>query len=33
LETDDKVPDEKTVWAFRKNFTKTGLAEDLFNEF
>jgi IS5 family transposase len=33
LETGDKVPDEKTVWAFRENLTKTGLAEDLFNEF
>jgi IS5 family transposase len=33
LESGDKVPDEKTGWAFRENFTKTGLAEDLFNEF
>jgi IS5 family transposase len=33
LETGDKVPDEKTVWAFRENLTKTGLEEDLFNEF
>lgn len=33
LETGDIVPDEKTVWAFRENLTKTGLAEDLFNEF
>jgi IS5 family transposase len=33
LETGDKVPDEKTVWAFRENLTKTGLSEDLFNEF
>lgn len=33
LETGDKVPDEKTVWAFRENLTKTGLTEDLFSEF
>jgi len=33
LETGDKVPDEKTVWAFRENLTKIGLTEDIFNEF
>lgn len=33
LETGDKVPDEKTVWAFRENLTRTGLSEDLFHEF
>lgn len=33
LETGDKVPDEKTVWAFRENLTKTGLSEVLFHEF
>lgn len=33
LETGDKVLDEKTVWAFRENLTKTGLSEDLFCEF
>lgn len=33
LETGDKVPDEKTVWAFRENLTITGLSEDLFHEF
>jgi len=33
LETGDKVPDEKTVWAFRENLTKTGLVDDLFNQF
>lgn len=33
LETGDKIPDEKTVWAFRENLTKTGLTEDLFHEF
>jgi IS5 family transposase len=30
LETGDKVPDEKTVWAFRENVTKLKLVEDLF---
>ena len=30
LETGDKVPDEKTVWLFRENVTKTGLVKDLF---
>lgn len=33
LETGDKVPDEKTVWAFRENLTTTGLVEKLFNQF
>jgi IS5 family transposase len=33
LETGDKVPDEKTVWAFRENLTKLGLIEDIFVEF
>ncbi|PIV16022.1 MAG: IS5/IS1182 family transposase [Flavobacteriales bacterium CG03_land_8_20_14_0_80_35_15] len=33
LETGDKVPDEKTVWAFREAITKTGLVEDLFAQF
>ena len=33
LETGDKVPDEKTVWAFRETITKTGLVEDLFEHF
>jgi len=33
LETGDKVPDEKTVWAFREALTKTGLVEDLFKQF
>jgi len=33
LETGDKIPDEKTVWAFRENLTKTGLTEDLFTQF
>ena len=33
LETADKVPDEKTVWLFRKNVTKTGLVEELFTQF
>ena len=33
LDTADKIPDEKTVWAFRENLTKTGLTEDLFIQF
>ena len=33
LETGDKVPDEKTVWLFRENLTKSGVIELLFNEF
>jgi len=33
LESGDKVPDEKTVWAFRETLTKLGLVEILFEEF
>ena len=33
LETGDKVPDEKTVWSFRERVTKTGLVEELFEQF
>ena len=33
LESGDKVPDEKTVWAFREALTTKGLVEELFNEF
>lgn len=33
LDSGDKIPDEKTVWAFRENITKSGLIEDLFTEF
>ena len=33
LETGDKVPDEKTVWAFREQLTKTGLVDELFSQF
>lgn len=33
LESGDKVPDEKTVWAFREVLTSKGLIEKLFNEF
>jgi len=33
LETGDKVPDEKTVWSFRERITKTGLVEELFEQF
>ena len=30
LASGDKVPDEKTVWLFRENLTKTGVIENLF---
>jgi IS5 family transposase len=33
LESGDKVPDEKTVWAFRENLTNTGLVEEIFTYF
>ena len=33
LESGDKVPDEKTVWAFRENLTNSGLVEELFAQF
>ena len=33
LDTGDKIPDEKTVWAFREILTKSGLIEDLFTQF
>lgn len=33
LESGDKVPDEKTVWAFRENLTKSGAVELLFSQF
>ncbi len=33
FDTGDKIPDEKTVWAFRENLTKSGLIEDLFTQF
>ena len=33
FESGDKVPDEKTVWAFREDLTKKGLVETLFDEF
>jgi len=33
LETGDKVPDEKTVWAFRENLISLGLVEVLFEQF
>jgi IS5 family transposase len=33
LETGDMVPDEKTVWAFREQLTKTGLVDELFGQF
>jgi len=33
LESGDKVPDEKTVWAFREKLTKERLVEDIFLQF
>lgn len=33
LETGDKIPDEKTVWAFRESLTNVGLVDDLFDQF
>jgi IS5 family transposase len=33
LESGDKVPDEKTVWLFRENLTKSGGVELLFSQF
>lgn len=33
LESGDKVPDEKTVWAFRERLTNEGLVEKLFLQF
>lgn len=33
LDTGDKVPDEKTVWAFREALTKHRLIEELFAQF
>lgn len=33
MESGDKVPDEKTVWAFREVLTSKGLVENLFNKF
>lgn len=33
LESGDKVPDEKTVWAFREHLTRLGLVEDIFEQF
>lgn len=33
LESGDKVPDEKTVWAFRENMTNKGIVEDIFKQF
>lgn len=33
LESGDKVPDEKTVWAFRENLTNSGLVGEIFEQF
>ena len=30
LSSGDKVPDEKTIWMFRNELTKTGLVENIF---
>ena len=33
LASGDKMPDEKTIWAFKEELTKKGLFGQLFNEF
>jgi len=33
LSSGDKIPDEKTVWLFRENFTNKGLVETMFEQF
>jgi len=33
MESGDKVPDEKTIWAFREKLTQMGIVEDLFIRF
>ena len=33
LSNEDKVPDEKTIWMFRNELTKTGLVKNIFNSF
>ncbi len=33
LESRDKVPDEKTVWLFRKNLTNADIVEKIFEQF
>jgi len=33
LESGDKVPDEKTVWAFRESLTTKGMVEEVFSKF
>lgn len=33
LESGDKIPDEKTVWAFREKITESGLIEQIFEQF
>ena len=33
LASGDKVPDEKTIWAFKEKLTKKGLWGQLFDEF
>ena len=33
IETGDKVPDEKTIWAFRERLTQTASVEELFELF
>ncbi|MCX8489596.1 MAG: transposase [Cyclobacteriaceae bacterium] len=31
--TGDKVPDEKTIWASRENLTRTGLVDEVLDQF
>ena len=33
IQSGDKVPDEKTVWAFREKLTKSGLVTEFLNLF
>ena len=33
LASGDKVPDEKTIWAFSEKMAKSGLSEKLFQQF
>ena len=33
LASGDKVPDEKTIWAFSEKLAKSGLSERLFQQF
>lgn len=33
MESGNKVPDEKNVWAFRENLTNSGLVDEIFEQF